>query len=150
MDFNNKKTGKRISIIFVSIIITLIIILSIFTFISFEENDKKEDDVLKYTDEYKSIAPEVIESRVSSNDSIIVIDVRSCKCNYNGGHIPNATWTVNVKPYYNETKDILIYDNHEENYIGFCEQLVNNTYGEIYYLKGGIDAWKNAGYPIVK
>jgi len=86
-------------------------------------------------------------SILANDETIIIVDVRSCKCRYNSAHLPNATWETDWTIYYNETKDILVYDDDETESIQYCEQLINHTYGAIYYLKGGINSWKNAGYP---
>ena len=93
--------------------------------------------------------PETASNLAADNDSIIIVDIRSCKCNYNKEHLPNAVWETDWTTFYNETKDILIYASNDFESIEFCEQLINKMYGEIYYLEGGITAWKNEGYPTI-
>ena len=98
---------------------------------------------------YTGISPENASNLINSSDNIIIVDVRSCKCNYDKGHLPDATWNIDPLSFFNETRDLLIYDNNLESCIDFCNALVNNTYVAIYYLEGGINAWIRAGYPTV-
>ena len=104
-----------------------------------------------FTTTYSGLSPTQGYTLInSSEDSIIIVDVRECQCNYNKGHIPNAIWNINPRSFYNETKDLLIYENKESLSLDFCESLKGHTYGSIYYLKGGMDAWKSANLPTEK
>lgn len=94
---------------------------------------------------YSAISPTNASQLIQDNDNLVlIVDCRTCKCNYNKNHLYNATWTINSEDFYNTTNDLLVYDNNEEKITEFCEELVGHTWGEIYYLEGGMDAWKNA------
>jgi rhodanese-related sulfurtransferase len=141
-------TGKRLQLI---LIITVVIVSCIalvaaaFLFEVFEQ----EPAGPFITTTYSSVTPENASILAANNESVIIIDVRSCKCNYNKEHLPNAIWNTDWTTFYNETKDILVYDSTDFGSMNFCEQLINKIYGEIYYLQGGINAWKEAGYDTI-
>jgi rhodanese-related sulfurtransferase len=46
------------------------------------------------------------------------------------------------------TEDLLVYSKNNVDSIEFLEKLLNQTYSDLYYLEGGINAWKLAGYPV--
>ena len=100
---------------------------------------------------FSALSSEEALNLINLNETpLIIVDIRDCKCNYNNGHLPNATWNTNPYSFYNLTEDLLIYSKNDSDSIEFCEYLLNNTYSRIFYLKGGYDAWKNAGYTIEK
>lgn len=101
-----------------------------------------------YTTFFTDVSPEEAYEIISTSVNITIIDIRGCKCDYNKGHIPTANWSLHATQFYNTTNDLLIYDQDGTNSTEFCEKLVNHTYGAIYRLKGGIDAWIAAGYEI--
>ena len=145
-------TEKKIQLIFI-IALVAISVSAVICFVllsGFNESENQGPSGPVFTMTYSTISSDDAYNLTSSgNDLIIILDVRSCKCNYNSGHLANATWNTNPKIFYNQTKDLLIYDNTGAKSIEFCEQLVNHTYGAIHYLEGGINAWKNAGYEVV-
>ena len=103
------------------------------------------------TTTYSSISPQDAVGLVNSSyNSTIIVDCRTCKCNNNKGHLPNATWNINPEDFYNTTKDLLVYDNHGEKSTQFCQNLTGHVYGAIYCLDGGMDAWKEGTYPVIK
>jgi rhodanese-related sulfurtransferase len=101
------------------------------------------------TTSYSFISPDdAHQFIVSTTHNLTIIDMRSCKCKYDGEHIPGAIWNVNPMSFYNTTNDLLVYDELGAENILFCKDLVNHTYGKILCLRGGIDAWKSAGYRV--
>ena len=105
----------------------------------------------EYTTTYTSITPEEAKNLIDNKEQIVIIaDIRGCKCNYDEGHIPGAIWRINPKSFYNTANDILIYCNDGNNSKEFCQDLTGHTYGSIYHLNGGINAWENKGYEIIK
>lgn len=103
-----------------------------------------------FTTTYSGLSPTQGYELINSSEDTIIIDVRECQCNYNSGHIPNAIWNINPRSFFNETNDLLIYENKEALSLDFCESLKGHTYGAIYYLEGGMDAWKSANLPTEK
>lgn len=141
---------KKIQVILI-IVLVVISVSSVLwlTLISGSLEQELTEPVLTTT--YSSISLQDAVGLVNSSDnSTIIVDCRTCKCNYNKGHLPNATWTINPEDFYNTTRDLLVYDNHGEKSTQFCQNLTGNVYGAIYYLDGGMDAWKEGTYPVVK
>ena len=104
-----------------------------------------------YTTSYTTIDPETAYELVFNNSNpLTIVDIRSCDCDYEAGHIPNAIWRTFAPSFYETTSDLLIYCNDGELSVTFCEDLLNHTYVAIYLLDGGIEAWKNAGYRVTK
>ena len=141
---------KKIQVILI-IVLVVISVSSVLwlTLISGSLEQELTEPVLTTT--YSSISLQDAVGLVNSSDnSTIIVDCRTCKCNYNKGHLPNATWTINPEDFYNTTRDLLVYDNHGEKSTQFCQNLTGHVYGAIYYLEGGMDAWKEGTYPVVK
>jgi len=104
------------------------------------------------TTSFTSLTAEQAYDLLNSGSNITIIDCRSCKCHYtNSGHLPNAIHRndVELESLYNLTIDILFYSSASDGEsIEFCQQLINHTYGKLYNLEGGFEAWKEAGYDI--
>ena len=111
-----------------------------------EELQSKEPS---YTTSFTHINPDSAQTISNSKINLTIVDVRSCKCSYDKGHIPDAIWNKYPEEFYNVTNDLLIYCADGSISKTFCENLVNHTYGSIYYLEGGINAWKQAGYETI-
>lgn len=144
-----KGNEKKIQVILI-IVLVVISVSSILwlTLISGSLDQRPSELILTTT--YSSILPIDALGLVNSEDnSTIIVDCRTCKCNYNKGHLPNATWTINPEDFYNTTRNLLVYDNNGENSIKFCQNLTGHVYGAIFYLEGGMDAWKEGTYPVV-
>jgi len=142
----NKKLERIVTIVLVLIIVIALIFLSTDFFWANKSNLSNEGTI---TTSYSFIFPETAyEFMKNTNHNLTIVDMRSCKCKYDGEHIPGAIWNVNPISFYNTTDDLLVYDELGVDNIGFCENLVNHTYGKILCLQGGIEAWKNAGYRI--
>ena len=103
---------------------------------------------LVYTTTFRGIDPYNTSKLINTNEHLVIVDIRSCKCDYNKGHLPNAIWNTNPHSFDNETNDLLIFDRNGSKSIEFCEKLVGHTYGALYYLEGGMLAWRVAKYPI--
>jgi rhodanese-related sulfurtransferase len=103
-----------------------------------------------YTLSYAIISPEDAQELISTKPDLIIADVRGCDCDFDEEHIPDAIWQVNPTLLYNTTNDILIYCQDGLSSVTFCKDLLNHTYGAIYVLEGGINAWKNAGYRVTE
>lgn len=104
-----------------------------------------------YTTSYTAIDPKAAYEFVFNNSNpLTIVDVRSCDCDYEKGHIPNAIWQTYAPSLYETTSDLLVYCNDGELSVTFCEKLLNHTFGAIYYLEGGINAWEDAGYRVTK
>ena len=104
-----------------------------------------------YTTSYTVIDPKTAYELVFNNSNpLTIVDIRSCDCDYEAGHIPKAIWQTFVPSLYETTSDLLIYCEDGLSSITFCENLLNHTYGAIYFLEDGIEAWKNAGYRVTK
>lgn len=143
---------KKIQLIFIIALVAITVgaVICFALLSNFNESINQGPSGPTFTMTYSAISSDDAYNLTSTGHNLtIIIDVRSCSCNYNQGHIPYAIWNPNPKDFYNHTKDLLIYDNTGAKSIEFCEQLINQTYGTIYYLEGGINAWKNAGYEVV-
>ena len=141
----NEKKLRLILIITLVIVSCVAIVAAAFLFDVFEQ----EPTGPFITTTYSGVAVENASIIAANNESVIIVDIRSCKCSYNKEHLPNAIWNTDWTTFYNETKDIMVYDSTDLGSIEFCEQLINKVYGDIYYLSGGLTAWKNAGYPTI-
>jgi len=142
---------RKIQVIFVTVLILVSIGAVVAYFFIIEPNLEQEKMGPKYTDYYTAMLPEDAYSEILQNDNFLVIDCRSCKCNYNGGHLPNATWSTSAIDFFNTTYNLLVYDNDgQSESIDFCEKLLNNTTNEIFILDGGYNAWVANGYEVIR
>ena len=92
---------------------------------------------------YTTISPNEVNNLYKNANNLIVVDCSQPKQVYRDGHLPEAVWTPNPELFYNTTNDILVYSNNDTIAKNFCEQLVDNVYGHIYFMPGGYEAWKN-------
>ena len=144
--------GKNLKLILI-IVIAIIGIISIATLtLSATWAEPTQNQTTPYATTYNSITPQDAYSLVYNNSHpLTIIDVRNCDCDYEAGHIPGAIWQLNPKTFYDSTTDLLVYcQDGIEFSLSYCEKLVGHTYGAIYCLEGGIDAWENAGYRVSK
>jgi len=142
------------------ILVILIVIISLISITTFAlstdligiktDDSKKLDAQQTYTTYFTNIAPQDANALINNNSDIIIVDVRSCECDYDKGHLPNAIWAIDPIQFYNTTSDILIYCSDGSISVSFCQQLINHIYGELYFLRGGFNSWENAGYEITK
>jgi rhodanese-related sulfurtransferase len=144
---NDEKKGKPFEKIFSIVLIAIIIIAAIF-FINFNFLSGNTDNVLTST--YNIVPPkEAYDLIKNQSKGLTIVDIRSCKCNYEKNHLPDAIWNINPKSFFNTTDDLLIYDNDGTISINFCKDLVGKVYGKIMYLQGGMDTWLELGYPVI-
>jgi rhodanese-related sulfurtransferase len=137
--------NNKIKIIF----LVAILVISIVVFLRPALSSIKIEEIPTYTSTYSPLSPQQAHDIITTNASpITIVDVRSCQCKYDTEHIPGAIWNTNPTSFYNTMNDLIVYDNNGTESMEFCKQLVGNTYGSIYYLDGGINAWKKAGYQI--
>ncbi len=143
---DNKKLQALLIIILVTISASVVIGYKLTL-----KNEKVIETGPVLTTTYTALsAAEAYNLTLLNETPLIIADMRSCKCSYNSGHLPNATWNTNPYSFYNLTQDLLIYANDESESIEYCETLLNNTYSRLFYLSGGYDAWNSAGYTIEK
>lgn len=142
----NKKDGilnKLIAIVFICII-TLSALYFVFPR---EEASTNEIEILSTVTNVTAV---VASDLIHDTDELLILDVRTCKCKWRGGHIPGAIHTVIPEEFYNVTADLLIYDqNGTKESVEFSNKLVNMTKGKIYRLEKGIIAWENAGFLVI-
>ena len=130
---------------FLSLIIgaALILIISAIGIVIILEESK--EIIPQYTTSYETIDITVAQEIMASTTNLTVIDCREgCgRCQFNKGHLPGAILSDNPLDFYNSTDDILVYSVDGSVGADFCQQLVNHTYGAIYNLEGGYNAWTN-------
>lgn len=144
------KDKHNLTIILVSIIIIVIICIATIA-LSNSWSTHTTTNKIGYSTTFKSVtASEAHKLVYNSSPPIVIVDMNSCECAYKDRHIPGAIWETNTTTFYNFTSDILVYCEDENLSHDFCEDLVGHTFGNIYYLEGGIKAWENAGYKTTK
>jgi len=138
----------------IAIIVTLIIIATGVSALAITSDWTKGIQTQKpqeeYTTYYTSITPQKAQELIKNETNLLVVDTRGCDCDYKEGHIPFAIWATYAPNFYNTAHNLLIYCEDGESSKTYCEQLIGHTYGDIYHLEGGINAWKNAGYQTIK
>ena len=85
-------------------------------------------------------------SLVYSHESLTIIDGRDLLF-YNYSRIPGSIWIDNINTFISETKDILLYADGND-ILNIAKTLLKNNDGNVYYIEGGFEAWKEKGYPI--
>ena len=143
-DKDVKKSDKIIAIVLVIICLIAAVFL-VMTYILPISNEKQ------YTSIYTNATADAAYDLINNTSGLLVIDCRGLEgcstCQFNQGHLPNATLNMNAQSLYNETNDILVYSKNGTVGVEFCEELVGHVYGNIYNLEGGYEAWKDARYP---
>ena len=143
-----KGENKKIQVFLIIVLVIISISAAIGYTLSTETNENGPTGPF-YTTTYSAMSPKDVLALIHSNETpFVIVDIRSCKCNYNSGHLPNSTWNVNPYSFYNMTEDLVVYSKNNDDSIEFLEKLLNNTYSKLYYLEGGINAWKLSGYPV--
>ena len=101
----------------------------------------------EYTSFFLNVTIDDVNEMMANNSNLILVDCRT-KPIYERGWIPNAICITEPEDLYNTTSDVLVYSqNGGFSYI-FCKNLINHTFGALYNLHGGYQAWRDAGYPI--
>ncbi len=124
-----------------------------------QDNTENTDD-LNYTSTYSELSiHEVYDLIYNQSKDIILVDVPSTGISrYNESHLENALlihsknhFPQGIKSLYKTKKDVIFYDDFDDLGDEFgiynCKQLVNHTYGNIYYMQGGLTDWIEYGYP---
>lgn len=141
---SDKSNLKTIAILLIAIIgIGSVAALALST----DGTELKQTEKPRYTTSYTNITAEEAKQLTDNNINLIIVDIRGCDCDYEEGHIPTAIWQTYAPHFYEESHDLIIYDQSGEESESYCQKLIGHTYGEIYYLEGGIDTWENTGYP---
>lgn len=132
---------KKINIVAV-LILAVIVIAAVFFFV-YSQNP--------YTGTYETITAEEALDIINSNVNLTIVDVRGlddCNdCQFNVGHLPNASSVKNAVIFYNSTKDIIVYSKDGSVGEEFCDSLIGHVYGKVYNIKGGYDAWEGNNFP---
>ena len=141
------KDNKKI----IAVLIIILIVISAGVVIGYTLTKKDEiiiDEGPFLTTTFTALsAHDAYNLTIANETPLIIADMRSCKCSYNNGHLPNATWNTNPYSFFNMTEDLLIYADEESESIDYCKTLLNNTYSRLFYISGGFDAWKIASLP---
>jgi rhodanese-like protein len=150
----------KVSIIIIVAIALCLVTFSYFIFIdkSFFNNNGYGD--LELTANYTHIsAHDLFDLIYNQNKDLILVDVPSIgDSRYYESHLESAIlihdknhFPLGVKSLYNSSKDVVFYDDFDDlgDYFGvrYCKELINHTYGKIYYLDGGLTNWIEEGYP---
>ena len=152
--------GKKTGIIIATLVLSIIIVIScafVFAFDVFDiMPDNDVDTSPQRTTEYSALSAEAAYDFINTTThNLTIIDARDCKCRYDTAHIGappyfEAIHSINWENYYNTTDDILVYDDAGDNEaIEYCGNLVNHTYGKLFYLERGFSAWNQSQYPYV-
>ena len=158
-----KQTNSKNKKILVFLIIAIVVISTSvaigFTYFYWIEEDGSNEGPIEIvlTSTYSALSPVEAYDLINTSEQVIIIDVRGrCPCNYDTEHIGKEDSFKALKrtepefsEFFNETSDIIIYDDGGTTAIEWCEGLVNHTYGKICLITGGFNSWKNSGLPIL-
>ena len=127
------------------------------------QNNNENTNDLNFTNSYSLLSiHEVYDLIYNQSKEVILVDVPSTGISrYNGSHLENALsihdknhFPQGIKSLYNTTEDVIFYDDFDdlgdEFGVYYCKELVNHTYGNIYYMQGGLTEWIEFGYPYWK
>ena len=133
---NEDKGAFILFLVMMIVCIHLVCIIVVFGFIMSQPTGPT------YTTSYSLVNASQAKELIESNNITIVDCTGGCKpCNYKY-RILDALWEDNPENLYNETSDIIAYSSKGDHITEeFCVGLLNHTYGEIYFLAGGYDAW---------
>lgn len=124
-----------------------------------------ETDKQQYTTSFSNITvQDAYHLLNNTTQNINLIDnPRGCDCRYDSEHIglENKFEAIKITDYkslphgiitlYNTTNITIIYDDYGDGHAYMdCLKLMGHVYGKVYYLEGGMAAWKAKGYPIIK
>jgi len=101
----------------------------------------------QYTTFYETINVTEVKELINTSENITVVDIRGLEgcgtCQFKQGHLPGAIRSTDSSMFYNYTSDIVVYSVDGTLGETFCCELLNHTYGEIYNLQGGWNAWNS-------
>lgn len=152
-----KKNSKFPEIIIAIVLVAIIIIASLYLLYPtlFPNSENNNYIYVGYAKDYTniSVADAFNLMNITTDINLSIIDVRGLEgcgpCQFkNQGHLPQAVLNSNPDSLFNKTAIFIVYS--KDGIIGanFSQELVNNVYGEIYNLEGGIEAWESAGYEL--
>lgn len=150
------ESSEKTYVIFLSIILVTIIVLTILFFV-FTSNQQIENPYVKtYQKEYFNISPteayDLINESQNGTINLTITDIRQLEpegcsdCEFKRGHLPNTTRIINTNLFHETENITLVYSRDGEVGKDFCQELVGHVYGKIYNLEGGWEAWDKAGF----
>ena len=143
-----QKQSKKSEIAIAALLITITVIAVVYLNFYYTADNNQDNTDIIHSASYQNLTAEAAYNLKNNVEDLLIVEIGSCQCKWKGNCIdPNALWTVNPADLINETRDILVYSYSGDDVIEFCDALVNKTYGEIYYIEGGTQAWKDLGYP---
>ena len=164
---DEKPTNKNISIIGVILIIVVLSIGAIGIIllsppVGKTENTSSESNRILTTSFTNITVGDAFELINKSKNINIIDDPTHCHCRYDDEHIGDPprfeaikisdlkALPKSIRTLYNTTNDTIVYDDDGKGEgIVHCKTLINHTYGAIYYLEGGLNAWKKENYPVI-
>lgn len=104
--------------------------------------------------DYGDVTVEQAKELIEKKSSLVLLDVRT-DWEFDSGHIEGAINMPvdDLQQRHAELKpndEILVYCRTGNRSAKAMQILKDNGYSKIYNMEGGIEAWKKAGYPIVK
>ena len=149
----NKKENKKLEI-FAAIALVAILVISIIYLIIFFIQTPQQSEKSVYASYFTNVTADVAYDLINYSINLTIIDCRGLEgcgtCSFkNDGHIKGATLNSNPETLYNWSEDILVYSKDGIVGANFCKDLINNVYGNIYNLDGGINSWIELKYPLV-
>ena len=148
-----KKGNKKLEKLALFALVIILIISIAYLIISFIQTPQQSEEI-KYTKFYTNVTADLAYNIMNNSINLTIIDCRGLEgcgpCSFkNDGHLKGATLNSNAETLYNLSNDILVYSKDGTIGASFCKELINNVYGKIYNIDGGINAWKNLKYPLV-
>lgn len=154
MDEEKQTTSKNKKILVILIIAIVVISASTaigYYYWNFKDINEDQPNEPVLTTTYSALSPLEAYDLINTSEQFIVIDVRNrCPCNWDTDHIGlNNTFRAlkrtepEFSEFFNETSDIIIYDDGGNTAIEWGEGLVNHTYGKICYIIGGFPSWRD-------
>jgi rhodanese-related sulfurtransferase len=139
------------------LIVFAVALFTISTVYHVEAADKTPEQLVK---ESKALIKEVsiddVKKMIDTKENVIILDVTD-KNEYEGGHLPGA---INISRGTLEFKVGLIIPDKNSKIVAYCGMdlrgpLATKTLNDLGYnnavnMAGGLKAWKDAGYPLVK
>jgi len=122
-----------------------------------EAADKTATDLIKDARAaIKEISPAQVKKFIDDKDRVTILDVRD-RDEFETGHIPGA---INISRGTLEFKAAILLPDRNASVVVYCgvdlrSPLATKTLNDLGYknainLAGGLQAWKTAGYPVVK
>ena len=104
--------------------------------------------------DYGDVTVEQAKELIEKKSSLVLLDVRT-DWEFDSGHIEGAINMPvdDLQQRHAELKpndEILVYCRTGNRSAKAMQILKDNGYSKVYNMEGGIEAWKKAGYPIVK